>query len=103
MPMMGMGVFSGSMLMAGESLVGHLIYGITALDQQIQHLIDLLVGIAKFILISLADPQVGGWRLHLNRLRNVQCPRQLPDLRFVQVFNRLERRRTVTKQRSIAE
>ncbi len=28
MPMMGMGLFSGSMLMAGGSLLGHLIYGI---------------------------------------------------------------------------
>ncbi len=27
MPMMGMGLFSGSMMMAGGSLVGHLIYG----------------------------------------------------------------------------
>ena len=29
MPMMGMGMFSGSMLMAGESLLGHLVYGAT--------------------------------------------------------------------------
>ncbi len=28
MPMMGMGLFSGSMLMAGGSLLGHLVYGI---------------------------------------------------------------------------
>jgi uncharacterized membrane protein YagU involved in acid resistance len=27
MPMMGMGLFSGSMIMAGGSLVGHLVYG----------------------------------------------------------------------------
>lgn len=27
MPMMGMGLFSGSMLMAGGSLMGHLVYG----------------------------------------------------------------------------
>ncbi|MEX2180880.1 MAG: DUF6789 family protein [Gemmatimonadaceae bacterium] len=27
MPMMGMGFFSGSMMMAGGSLVGHLVYG----------------------------------------------------------------------------
>lgn len=27
MPMMGMGMFSGSMMMAGGSLVGHLVYG----------------------------------------------------------------------------
>jgi uncharacterized membrane protein YagU involved in acid resistance len=27
MPMMGMGVFSGSMVMAGGSLIGHLMYG----------------------------------------------------------------------------
>ena len=29
MPMMGMGMFSGSMMMAGGSLVGHLLYGAT--------------------------------------------------------------------------
>jgi uncharacterized membrane protein YagU involved in acid resistance len=29
MPMMGMGVFSGSMVMAGGSLLGHLMYGAT--------------------------------------------------------------------------
>lgn len=29
MPMMGMGVFSGSMAMAGGSLIGHLMYGAT--------------------------------------------------------------------------
>jgi uncharacterized membrane protein YagU involved in acid resistance len=28
MPMMGMGLFSGSMTMAGGSLVGHLVYGV---------------------------------------------------------------------------
>jgi hypothetical protein len=28
MPMMGMGLFSGSALMAGGSLVGHLAYGV---------------------------------------------------------------------------
>jgi hypothetical protein len=27
MPMMGMGLFSGSMVMAGGSLIGHLLYG----------------------------------------------------------------------------
>lgn len=27
MPMMGMGLFSGSMMMAGGSLIGHLVYG----------------------------------------------------------------------------